>query len=126
MTAALKVLAVGLSRPAAMDELLALGVEAALFDRREQAALWAAMVEDRGRGRGPDEATLLARWESQHGAWPPFGGMSDLAELLALVRSQPVRRDLAADYVEALVEARARAAATAELREALAARRRSK
>ena len=114
------VLALGLS-PRGLDEVMALGVDADLFALPAHRALWLAMAEDRARGWGPDRASILGRWDAQGGTWPPFGGLSDVAAVIAAIEVASVARGRAADYVEALAERRARGAIRAALQDALAA-----
>ena len=101
-------LAIALQDPSAVDEALALRVSADDFGAFQRAVLWKGMVDDRRRGVGPDEATVLERHERNIGPGRPFRDFSELALVVKNLGRVPSRRENLERYVESIKEYRSR------------------
>mgnify|MGYP003655405312 CR=1 FL=1 len=102
------VLAACLRDPEAVDEAVALGLDADDFYDRCRQEIWLGMVQDRARGSGPDEATLLERHEAKVGGGKLFRDFAELASLVKQISNTRGQRRYLSRYLASLVDAKTR------------------
>lgn len=102
------VLSACLRDPTTVDEAVALGLGSEDFLDRRRRELWSGMVQDRARGMGPDEATLLERHEHRVGPGKPFVDFTELSNVIRSITTTRGQRRYLARYLSALADAKVR------------------
>jgi len=107
LTSERAILSLVLTNPEVLEEAQSLGLEDNHFHDPVMRLFWTRMLDERKRGVGPDEATLLESFEGDVGTWP----LNDWAQALTVVneiRGTPARREHLRRYVELMIEYRTR------------------
>ena len=99
------VLSLCLRDPVVVDEAVSLSLKKDHFTFPLYRLLWDAFVEDRGRGVGPDRATICDRFNDKIGDGKPFSDWGHFTKIVDEVERVPAVRGNVEHYVTTIVEA---------------------